>query len=236
MDPEISSFTLEFQNLCRAGKNANLSFTSSNGKVIVNLNVQLGSLPSTPQVHSPPYRPHLHRYGPSRERRRLKRAEARKIAAEEAANELSTEEVEILKLAEKAENEAAKIAANTSVETTKETENVYKEPTDEICSDSEYQAEHPVEEVDTAELARDKIVEKVIIYPVTKPIEKKSEVEEEVKEKFAAIGVRVKHMETRTTYKGEFKGSIVDISPVNLNIIWGRRLHLKNCSIISFEE
>ena len=174
-----------------------------------------------------------HRNVPSRERRRKKRAEARTKAAEEAAKELSTEEVELLKLAEKAENE---VNANKCVDARNETDNVFKEPTDEICSDSEYQAEHPAEEVNPAELARDKIVEKVIVYPVTKPIEKTSDVEEEVKEKFSAIGVTVKQMKTKTTYRGEFNGSVVDISLVNLNVIWGRRLGLKNCSIISYEE
>ena len=86
-------------------------------------------------------------------------------------------------------------------------------------------------------LIRIRIVSKVIVCPVTKPIEKKAKVENEIEEKFAAIGVDVKSMNTKTNYRGLFDGSVVEINPpVNLQRIWGRRLHLENCSIISYEE
>ena len=106
--------------------------------------------------------------------------------------------------------------------------NVLKEPMDEFCSDSVYQNETKTEEVDPRELARDKIVEKVIVCPGTKLIEKKEKVEKEIEEKFAAISVQVKSMKTKTNYRGLFDGSVVEISPVNLQRIWGRRLHLEN--------
>ena len=35
---------------------------------------------------------------------------------------------------------------------------------------------------------------------------------------------------------GKFEMSLVDITPVNLNKIWGRRLGLDNCSIIAYEK
>ena len=54
--------------------------------------------------------------------------------------------------------------------------------------------------------------------------------------KFEAIGVTVKVMNTKSTAFGKFSGSVVEISPVNLNTIWGRRLGLENCSIIAFDE
>jgi hypothetical protein len=44
----------------------------------------------------------------------------------------------------------------------------------------------------------------VIVNSVTNPIEKISDVEAEVKEKFEKIGVRVKEMRTKATYRGEF--------------------------------
>ena len=115
--------------------------------------------------------------------------------------------------------------------------NVYSEVNDEICSDNAYH--EPVvetEEVDEHELARDKNVEKVIVYAVTEPIEKKMDVEQEIREKFAAIGVKVKAIKTKTDYKGLYDKSLVDISGVNLNLIWGRRLGLNNCSVIAYEE
>ena len=73
------------------------------------------------------------------------------------------------------------------------------------------------------------------MYAVTEPIEKKSDVEAEIREKFANIGVEVREMKTKSTYRGEFDKSLVEISQVNLKLIWGRRLGLKNCSVIAYE-
>ena len=75
----------------------------------------------------------------------------------------------------------------------------------------------------------------MLISPVTDPNEKKESVEKEILEKFEAIGVTVENMKSKSTIRGEFKGSILEISPVNLNKIWGRRLGLKNCSLISYD-
>ena len=151
-------------------------------------------------------------------------------AAEEASKELSAEEVELLNMAEKAEENSSKVKSKNA-----ETVKVCREPIDEICPDSDYQQETPAVEVDEAELARDILVEKVLVYPVTEPIEKKADVEQEVRERFSEIGVEVKQMDTKITFRGEFKGSVVTISPVNLNRIWGRRLNLKNCSVIHYK-
>ena len=115
--------------------------------------------------------------------------------------------------------------------------NVYSEVNDEICSDNAYH--EPLvetEEVDEDELARDKNVEKVIVYAVTEPIEKKVDVEQEIREKFAAIGVKVKTIKIKTDYKRLFEKSLVEINQVNLNLIWGQRLGLNNCSVIEFKE
>ena len=145
MDPVISSFIFKFQNLCRAGKDAKLSFTSKNGKTNVNLNLQIGSFPPLPEPH-PQHVPEKRRNGPSRERRRLKRANARKLVAEEAFNSLSTDEVEVLAIAEKAEREAAR---NDPKDTSERKVN------DEFCSDSDYHEENTSE----------KVVEEIVIKP-----------------------------------------------------------------------
>ena len=79
----------------------------------------------------------------------------------------------MLNTAEKAEDNSFKVESKNS-----ETVKVNREPVDEICSDPDYQEELPAEEVDEAELARDILVEKVLIYPVTEPIEKKSDVDQ----------------------------------------------------------
>ena len=79
---------------------------------------------------------------------------------------------------------------------------------------------------------RNKDVEKITVYAVTEPIEKKADVEREIIEKFNEIGVDVKSMRTKSNYKGMFEGSLLEISPINLNRIWGRRLGLNNCAVI----
>ena len=52
-------------------------------------------------------------------------------------------------------------------------------------------AHNDAEEVDPRELGRDKKVEKVIVSAVTK---ENADVENEIREKFAALGVEIKHM------------------------------------------
>ena len=60
-------------------------------------------------------------------------------------------------------------------------------------------------------------------------------IENEIRQKFGEIGVTVIGIETKRTYLGEFKGSIVKTSKVNLNRIWGKRLRIFECSIIVFD-
>ena len=81
---------------------------------------------------------------------------------------------------------------------------------------------------------RDKYVGKVIISPVTKPIEDENDVKQEIHQKFSALGVEVLELRTYTDWKGKYKTGVAVISPVNLNRIWGRRLRMKNCSIIEY--
>ena len=93
--------------------------------------------------------------------------------------------------------------------------------------------EHGIE-VDEEELKRDKIIEEVIISSVTQPTEKLEDVENEIRQKFANIGVNILSMNSFTNSRGCFKQSRVRLTPVNLKTIWGRRLGLKNCSIIEY--
>ena len=148
---EIDSFISKFQNLCHAGRNANLTFTSKAGKAIVNLSVELGSLhpPAPIQRNQPPRNfPHHPRNGPSHQRRRQKRAEARRVTAEEATHELSNEEAEILELAEEAyreskvDKEASEIVAEEAKDITGRAEKVSEEPIDELCPDNVYDSEN----------------------------------------------------------------------------------------------
>ena len=144
MNPsEIDSFVSKFRNLCRAGRNANLTFTSKAGKASVNLSVELGRLPDVGELPNKPQYHHLRhsRCGNSRQRRREKRAEDRKVKAAEAEQDLSPEEADILQLAEEAFN-VLNSEEDESCKDTDETEaaeKVLDQPEDELCPDKEYE-------------------------------------------------------------------------------------------------
>jgi hypothetical protein len=107
------------------------------------------------------------------------------------------------------------------------------EVTDEVCSNDVFHKQDV--EVDFAEAARDKIIEKMIVYPVGNPKVEKEVIENLIKEKFEKIGVGVLRIETRRSIFGKYKCSIVETSPVNLNLICERRLGIPDFSIIAFD-
>ena len=75
---EIDSFILKFKNLLLSGRNAMFVIKSNAGKAEVSLNVELGLVPPPPAHHQD----HRSLDGPSRQRRRLSRAQARSGAAQ----------------------------------------------------------------------------------------------------------------------------------------------------------
>ena len=79
---EIDSFILKFKNLLLSGRNATLVLKSNAGNADVSLNVDLGQVPPQPTQHVH----HQSRDGPSRQRRRLRRAQARATEAEEVSD------------------------------------------------------------------------------------------------------------------------------------------------------
>ena len=178
MQSEIDSFIFKFRN---SSRDANLTFVSKAGKVSVQLDVDLGSFPVPPRYHHKPS-PQFPRTrnGASYQRRLLKRAEARIKAAEEAAKEISVEEAEILDVAEeafgKANNGVEESAGEAALRPTVNNANALE---DEVCPDREYNdqtndsLDTAESAVDRAEAARNRIVKKVIISPVTEPNEKK---------------------------------------------------------------
>ena len=86
---DLDSFYFKFKNLMFAEKDATLTVKSEAGRVQVSLSVDLGHVLSV----EPPHLPHLHcRNGPSRQRRRKRRAEerARKVAENADVNEAGT--------------------------------------------------------------------------------------------------------------------------------------------------
>ena len=90
---EVHSFVTKFLNLCKSGKNADLSLKCKDGKTVINLQLDLESYPSDaftfiPPPHYPP-RQRCPRPSPSRMRRCAQRARARADAAENIAVILS---------------------------------------------------------------------------------------------------------------------------------------------------
>ena len=69
---ELDSFYVKFKNLLRAEKDATLTLKSEAGRAVITLSVDLGHV-----LSEPGHQQHLPRNGPSRQRRREKRAAAR---------------------------------------------------------------------------------------------------------------------------------------------------------------
>ena len=71
---EIYSFVNKFMNLCDNGKNANLNLKCQDGKIVINLQLELESHVNQPYQHRPRSRKQV---TPSRVRRSARRARAR---------------------------------------------------------------------------------------------------------------------------------------------------------------
>ena len=113
---ELNSFLGKIVNLWQNGLEASLGIDSKAGKATINLEVGLGQAPQ-PEQHP------IRKYGPSRIRRRERRADARKLAeevktkdtAEEAAtsntSEKTTAEDAVELRVEKLQPEADRVKA-----------------------------------------------------------------------------------------------------------------------------
>ena len=54
--------------------------------------------------------------------------------------------------------------------------------------------------------------------------------------RLSSMGVEVLSIRHRTKSGGKHESSLVKLTPVNLNRIWGRRLGLKNCAVVEFKR
>ena len=145
----------KFHQFCRAGKNARLSLECHGGQAWANLHVQL----QLPPHHAAPAQ-YQRRPGPSRLRRRARRAAARKLAAEEAAQNTDyTEKVDTVQSVDAAAEAAtadlpplqlaAEQAADQVVQQQHGEHQIPEEGvtlvTDVFCPDNEYQTAVQVE-------------------------------------------------------------------------------------------
>ena len=90
---ELDSFVVKFKNLWSSGRNASLLIKSVAGKAEVKLELELGDAPAVlPSMHELQQR--RSRYGPARQRRKLRRA-AEREAIKSSAVMVNTSEVEV---------------------------------------------------------------------------------------------------------------------------------------------
>ena len=94
--PDLKSFVTKFADLWHSGKNACLSLECEAGEATINLQLRLGLHPLQPQDHQGPQHHLARQAGPSRLRRRARRAQARAMAAaaEQSAAAASTKEAD----------------------------------------------------------------------------------------------------------------------------------------------
>ena len=120
---------------------------------------------------------------------------------------------------------------------------IVEEPTEEVTGQMEINESSCSvieEEVDEAELARDKLVDEVIVYAVPptdirQPVQGAHDVEEEIRAKFSSMGIDVVNIRHRVI-AGKYESSLVKLTSVNLRRIWGRRLGLSNCAVVEFRQ
>ena len=133
LSSELDSFVLKFKSLWYSGIDAHLDVDTHAGQAWVGLRVGLGHPPGLPH-------PHLLRKkdSPSRQRRRARRDEARKLAADEATVKASeTEEPPKEAMGHNPVSVTAQVTSNKAVEETAE-DICTSRVSDEFCSNAEY--------------------------------------------------------------------------------------------------
>ena len=234
LDFALASFW-EFARIWKAGKHGKLVLTCTDGQGEVQLVAGLGAADEHHLPHHVQRSQNRRKKTPSQLRREERRRNERKVEQvrkDAEAVEITVDDQTNLNIeADKASN-VKTVAGKQDTETkTLNLAEIAQEVTDEICPDGDFDPE----DVDPFEVARDRLIGKALVCPVGFSSVAKDVIENEIRQKFEEIGVNVIKIETKRSYLGEFKGSIVTTSLVNLNKIWGRRLGITDCSIIAFD-
>ena len=226
---EIDSFVKKFKSLFSAGHYATLNLDSKLGEVEINLSCKVGRstpppscTPFTTFGFGPKYRSHSYY-------RRQERRKADRNFQHDTVVDASSPIVEDKTVIEKDIIEAETVSDDSSISEKKNVE----EQVGDICEDVAEEID-----VDQDELARDKIINEILVYYVggATPADEKEVVEQEIVEKLSEIGISVESMKTFSTFNGKYDQSRVKTSRVNLKDIWGRRLGLKNCAVIEYRH
>ena len=263
-EAEIDSFLGKFKLLCSNGINASLNINSSNGRAIVTLHADLGLINASPCVTQTPLKRRSPAYERRRlARRHARRISTNDNLSEEAAEASNilignvlhgAEKPNNLNMTEKDETEKSDIK-NGAVKPVLEDNILNKavKPVVDSCEDSVAEiATSETGEVcnggededvmmDEHEMKLDKVVEEVIVYAVPpsdcrEKMQNIKEVENEIKSRFSSIGVTVRDFHSKASREDLFHSSLVKITPVNLRMIWGRRLGLRNCAVTEMKQ
>jgi hypothetical protein len=193
---EIDSFILKFKRLLLSGRDATLVIKSNAGKAEVSLNVVLGDVPP------PPDQQHLQqsRNGPSRQRRRIRRTEARKAEADEAkkAGDDKSNTEEVIKIDTVQEKDTSPV--------------INKTLEDEFCSDDIFNA-NAKESVDETQ------VEKILVEADCQADWKDDYVRKLVQDKLRMIGIEPKAITVNRNIRKCFESCIVRIEPTRKDLI-----------------
>ena len=181
---EIDSFIVKFKTLLLSGKKSTLVIKSNNGKAEVSLDVELGEV-----IPPPHHRGHGSRDGPSRQRRRQRRAAAREV--------------------QKTENENYMAAEATIVDEVNQKEIEHNTLKDEFCSDEIFK-EKDLSSLDNN--VNGDLVDKIVVK--YSDVHQKSDTEKVVKEKLLSVGIEANKIESVRVEQGT-SNVVVKLKPVD---------------------
>ena len=211
---EIDSFIVKFKELLISGRNATLEIKAVAGKAEVNLRVELDDVSKILSKQGWPCS------GPSRQRRRLRRAAEREAAKANTENDTPAEKVGRNSLAreatqaEKAEEAAQAEKADEAAQAekvsqtedliVKNTEIVNEPFKDEFCSDRSFDNE---------------MVERILVTADCQADWSDEVVTKLVREKLDIIGIKMSSIAVNRNVRRCFESCIVKIEPVEKHLI-----------------
>ena len=212
---ELENFIVKFKGLLRSEKNANLNLKSEDGKLFITLSVE-EKLNQHPPV----------RVGPSRQRRKERRAAARAEAlapAEEAVKDVS--ENEILNATKETGNTADPVATTEEVLATAATKAVFVQPQDEIENISTGKSD-PKESVE--------FCSNISVIPIRHVNPGDDAIKNTITMKMEEQKVKVHDIIIYRSNLGTFERSDVKIEPIAGKLLDNIDFGFSNCRVLPF--
>ena len=220
---EIDSFFFKYKNLLIAGKSANLTLRAEAGKATITLAVEVEDLQ---HVH-PNNRP---RDGPSRQRRREKRAKARSEEAELAGNEADPTEVN--ESTDKETETVSEHEANTKKTDAAEASTNGNEPVKALQHE-------PLDEIENAVISKETKVQEandftnvLSVIPLKNFNSSDDVLQKAISGKVLARHFKVKEIEIHRSVRGTFVRGDVLIEPASGELIKRTDFGFENCQVV----